>query len=128
MKRKTLSIINVFVLIFGYGLLAGITEIIFGSSSMLSRGIALVIWVIIYWFITNITTRLRNKRLNRLWELADKLGYGPEDLKIKSGASYGTIDWALTQPDNPQFYPSNSVLDRLIKRLEADTKLASTSD
>lgn len=77
MKRKTLSIINILVLVLGYGILTSITEIVFGSSSLLSRGVASVVWVIVYGFITHDMTRMHQKRLSRFWELADKLGYVP---------------------------------------------------
>ena len=120
MKRRTWVILDWVVLIAGYGILTSITADLFGTSSLLSRGIALIVWCALYWGISTVVMRLRTNQLAHLWQLADQLGYGPAELKAKSTATYGVIDWSLSRPENLQFLPRDIVVSRLIKQLTAE--------
>ncbi|WP_390406431.1 hypothetical protein [Lacticaseibacillus jixiensis] len=110
MKRKTLYGLELIILFLGMGVLKALLTLVF--TDRVAGLVAYILWILAVGLIGHYTNAMRVAQLRRLWGLADQLGYGPAELKQRA-PQYGTIDWALSRPEQLQFYPSDRIVARL---------------
>lgn len=114
MKRRTLYILEGLILVLGMAVLKAVLSLAFDDR--LAGLMAYGLWIVAMAVIGHYTNALRVAQLRRLWGLAEQLDLGPADL-AKRTSKYGAIDWALSRPENLQFYPSDRVVARLCDEL-----------
>ncbi len=90
-----------------------------GTGDTIWERIIEAAWFVFLMVSSGYTNKRRTKQLQRMWLLADRLGYGPEELKFHA-PQYGTLDWQFSRPDNLRFFPSEAVVKKLIKQFEAE--------
>ena len=76
-----------------------------------------IIFVIIIWIVGGYNTRQTNKLLDQMWAKADALGLSATDLS-RATKYQGSIDLALTRPENRRYFISKRDIKRINQMLD----------
>lgn len=117
MKRWHIIILQVVIAVIGLYIFSIIAHQF--TNDKTTRTLVDIVGLVIWFAYSVNNTWMRKKRLNQMWDLADQLGYGPEQLKMFE-PKYGTIDWQLSRPEKLEFYPSDRAVIKLIDQFNSE--------
>lgn len=117
MKRWNIVILQIVIAIIGLYIISIIAHQFVNDGT--TRTLVDIVGLVIWFAYSVYNTRMRKKRLIKMWDLADQLGYGPEELK-KFEPRYGKIDWEFSRPEKLEFYPSDRAVIKLIDQFNSE--------
>lgn len=117
MKRVTVIIAQLIAMVVGLVVIVAVADyLLVGRTAKLAVDVAALG---LFLGVSGYNQRRRTQRLKQMWQAADQLGYGPEELKQRA-PQYGTLDWAAARPEVAKFYPSDKVVSALLTQFEAE--------
>ncbi|WP_461214438.1 hypothetical protein [Lacticaseibacillus sp. GG6-2] len=117
MKKMTMIIGQAILLVVSLIVVTAVADYFFNGR--IAKIIVFAFAAILFVALGNHNNRQRTKHLIEMWAYADKLGYGPAELKQRV-PQYGIFDWEASRPEKLKFYPSDKVVDELVQQFKVE--------